>query len=434
MSATELTNAKNGAKAALGVFNPELQNIGLGVLGPSNPANECNSIDGGNWLPVPMDDNYQNADGTLNTSSEIVQRINCFTSSSVGTNLGDPTKAAKDHLVAAGRVDVTHGIIFMTDGQANAWTATNTGLKGCGANAAVTSGSGDNNGYQTTPGNACANGGGTAQDANTGTGTSTSCNNSGKDRHIYYNYGVSSPGQTALGIEVRLDGFISSTSSTSVRQFCVQLSWDGGTNWTTSKSTSNITTSEQTYTLGGSTDIWGRSWTEAELSDANFRVRITNVVDNTEPHIQLDYVAVRAFYPPTGSAALGPCDYAVEQATVAKSLDPAIEIYTIGFGLEGLVCDSELSGSPWAGDRATSVMAAMATESEDDGGDGAGRQSAPAATTPPNAPAKTVTAITSSAKPPPATLRPSSPPPPKDSPKDQGSYHCQTSNNPQRAG
>ena len=151
MSATELANAKTGAKAALGVFNPELQNIGLGVLGPSNPANECNSLDGGTWLPVPMDDNYQNADGTLNTSSEIVSRINCFTTSSVGTNLGDPTKAAKDHLVADGRVDVTHGIIFMTDGQANAWTATNTGLKGCSANAAVTSGSGDNNGYETIP-------------------------------------------------------------------------------------------------------------------------------------------------------------------------------------------------------------------------------------------------------------------------------------------
>lgn len=374
MSATELANAKNGANAALTVFNREVQYVGLAVLGPSDPANECNSIAGGNWLPVPMGNDYQNADGSLNSSSEIVSRINCLNTSAVGTNLGDPAKASKDHLNSAGRVDVTHGMIFMTDGEANAWTATNTGLLACGANVAVSSSSGDNNGFQTTPGNACANGGGTAQDASSGTNTNTSCGDSGKDRHIFYNYGIAAPtpGQSPLGIEVRLDGYISSTTSTTTRRFCVELSWDGGTSWTASKQTSNITTSEQTYSLGNSTDNWGHAWTDTELNNTNFRVRVTMVASNTSRTFFLDYAAVRAFFPPSGSAALGPCDYAVEQGTIAKSQDPPIVIYTIGFGLEGLTCQDELSGSSWAGDSATSVLAAMATESEDDGGDGAG--------------------------------------------------------------
>ena len=77
---------------------------------------------------------------------------------------------------------------------------------------------------------------------------------------------------------------------------CVELSWDGGTTWTTPKSTATLSTSELTYILGGTADKWGRMWSIGELSDANFRVRITDVASNTTRDFSLDWVAVRVSY------------------------------------------------------------------------------------------------------------------------------------------
>ena len=217
-----------------------------------------------------MSSNYQNANGSLNTSSLIVKTINCLNTSSVGTNLGDPMKAAKDYLVANGRPGVKKGIILMTDGAANepavvAAASGNTGLQDCGDNAAVTSGSGDNNGYETSPGNACGNGSSYAVDANSGTNATVNCSDPGKDRHRFYNYDISLPGTaTVTGVEVRLDAWADSTAGT--RLMCVELSSDGGITWTAAQQTSNLGTSESTRTLGGSSNLWGRpSWSATQL-------------------------------------------------------------------------------------------------------------------------------------------------------------------------
>lgn len=49
-------------------------------------------------------------------------------------------------------------------------------------------------------------------------------------------------------------------------------------------------------TLGGAANLWGRSWTPSELSDANFRVRIVNTANSTARDFSLDWVAVRVTY------------------------------------------------------------------------------------------------------------------------------------------
>ena len=49
-------------------------------------------------------------------------------------------------------------------------------------------------------------------------------------------------------------------------------------------------------TLGGATNTWGRTWTPAELSNANFRVRVTNAADSTARDFSLDWIAVRVTY------------------------------------------------------------------------------------------------------------------------------------------
>jgi len=173
----------------------------------------------------------------------------------------------------------------------------NTGLLGPSANAAVTSGSGDNNGYELNPSFAFANDGSFAVDMNSGTNNNTSCTSNRKDRHTFSNYNFSIPsGATVTGIEVRADGRVDSTSG--APKFCVQLSWNGGVSWTAAKSTSTLTTSEATYLLGGSADTWGRSWTIGDFTNGNFRVRITDVASSTARDFSLDWLAVQLTYTP----------------------------------------------------------------------------------------------------------------------------------------
>ena len=171
-------------------------------------------------------------------------------------------------------------------------TVGNTGFLNQAANAATTGG--DNNGYQTSPTNAYSDNAAFAVDTNSGTNTNSSCTNSGKDKHNFYNYGFTIPGTSVLGIEVRLDAKADSASG--APKICIQLSWNGGTSWTTAKQTGTLTTTEQTYILGGAADTWGRAWTLAELSNANFRVRVINVSTNTARDFSLDWVTVRITY------------------------------------------------------------------------------------------------------------------------------------------
>jgi len=178
-------------------------------------------------------------------------------------------------------------------------TAGNTGFLSPSANAAVTSGAGDNNGFEVNPVNAQADGGGVAQDVNSGTNNSASCTANSKDKHRFSNYTISLPGGVAItGIEVRLDAFVDAVGS-NAPAMCVQLSWDGGTTWTAAKQTATLTTAEASYVLGGATDTWGRAWTATNLANASFRVRVIDVASGsgaTSRDFSLDWVAVRVSY------------------------------------------------------------------------------------------------------------------------------------------
>mgnify|MGYP000199712099 CR=1 FL=1 len=174
---------------------------------------------------------------------------------------------------------------------------TSTGFLSPAANAAQTSSAGDNNGYQTTPANAYANDAAFAVDTNSGTNSNLSYANKGKDKHSYYNYTFNLPATAAVqGIEVRLDARADATSGSP--KVYVQLSWDGGATWTTAKPTTTLSTTEATYTLGGASDTWGRTWAAANFSNANFRLRLINVAGNTSRDFFLDYVAVNVTYRP----------------------------------------------------------------------------------------------------------------------------------------
>lgn len=179
-------------------------------------------------------------------------------------------------------------------------TTTTTGFKGCGANAAVTSGSGDNDGFQTNAAEACDDDSIFAVDTNSGTNASALCTGIGKDRHRFWAFGLGVPtGASSIGgIQVRAD-LRADAASPGKPTVCVRLSWNGGTSWTAYKSLgSTLTTAETTYDLGGAADLWGRAWTGTELSDAAFRLEIVSVTSNTNRDLSLDGLKVQVTYTP----------------------------------------------------------------------------------------------------------------------------------------
>jgi hypothetical protein len=173
--------------------------------------------------------------------------------------------------------------------------ADNTGFRNPSANTAANSG-GHGDGFEVTPTNAYTDNGLFAVDMNSGTGTGTACTSQNKDSHRFFNYGFTVPsGKTITGLEVRLDAKVDSPAGTP--KMCVQLSWNGGSSWTTLKSTSpTLTTSEVTYILGGVTDTWGRIWSIANLSNASFQVRVIDVSGAATSDFFLDWIAVKAHY------------------------------------------------------------------------------------------------------------------------------------------
>ena len=114
---------------------------------------------------------------------------------------------------------------------------------------------------------------------------------------IIQNHGFNIPaGSTIQGVEVKVNSRVD--SPTGSPRFCILLSLDGGTTWTTAKTSATLSTAETVYILGAVTDAWGRTWTKTDFNDANFRVRLVMVASNTSRDFSLDWVGVQVRYTP----------------------------------------------------------------------------------------------------------------------------------------
>ena len=91
----------------------------------------------------------------------------------------------------------------------------------------------------------------------------------GTSEQSYADFSFALPsGDEIKGIEVKVDGQRSAYS------ISVSLSWDGGTSYTSIQAPALGDGLDTVQLVGGPTDTWGRTWTQTELNNTNFRLRI----------------------------------------------------------------------------------------------------------------------------------------------------------------
>jgi von Willebrand factor type A domain-containing protein len=125
-SCTDLNNAKAGIRTFLSYFDPKQAHIGLAVLPPATSLSaKCTTPQSTNYnsasaayLLVPLSSDFRNTNGTLNTSSNLVSTLACVQGNGT-TSYANAIDAAQAQLVANGRSNVPHVIVFFSDGAAN---------------------------------------------------------------------------------------------------------------------------------------------------------------------------------------------------------------------------------------------------------------------------------------------------------------------------
>jgi IPT/TIG domain/Putative Flp pilus-assembly TadE/G-like len=128
MNGTDTTNAKAAANSIVPLYDPAMQWLALGTLGPSTTSGGCATAPAGSigtatapadlrrWVPVGLSGTGSSYSTTF---AKVTAGINCYTNSSTGTDLADPVTMATYELLNNGRSGVRKGIILETDGQPN---------------------------------------------------------------------------------------------------------------------------------------------------------------------------------------------------------------------------------------------------------------------------------------------------------------------------
>ena len=111
----------------------------------------------------------------------------------------------------------------------------------------------------------------------------------------YYNFTFGVPsGATIDGIIVSFEGSNSSGNS-NWRSINVELSYDGGSHYTSAKTLVQQTT-ENTVTTGGATDTWGRTWSDTEFANTEFRLKAYNTFTGLSTQTLVDHIQVDVYY------------------------------------------------------------------------------------------------------------------------------------------
>ncbi len=114
----------------------------------------------------------------------------------------------------------------------------------------------------------------------------------------FSNFGISIPAGSIIdGIQLQAEA--KSNDSGTDCDLGVELSWNNGTNFTSSGFNESLGSSDALEVFGGASSTWGRSWSAAEFSNANFVVRL-KAIDPSQCSdssiTSVDYLQVKVYY------------------------------------------------------------------------------------------------------------------------------------------
>jgi hypothetical protein len=112
---------------------------------------------------------------------------------------------------------------------------------------------------------------------------------------VFRNFGVTFSGTVSSidGIIVRVRAIRNGTSGNA--NATVDISYDGASHYTGTKTTDNFGSSITDYDLGGATDNWGRTWAKEELDNTNFHCRV-KCTSSTSRKGRFDWIAIQVYY------------------------------------------------------------------------------------------------------------------------------------------
>lgn len=117
-----------------------------------------------------------------------------------------------------------------------------------------------------------------------------------------YSFGIPA-GATINGIEVVAEVACSGLECSTAEdnsQLLVSLSWDNGTSQTSATSTTAgvLTATDATFTFGGATQTWGRTWSASEFADGTFMASTTAIGVNAGDAVVVDFHTITVYYTP----------------------------------------------------------------------------------------------------------------------------------------
>jgi hypothetical protein len=119
-------------------------------------------------------------------------------------------------------------------------------------------------------------------------------------RQSYSGFGFSIPTENQIvGVAVKIEG------QGGGGEIQIQLSWNGGVNYTSVKSTNpSLNGFETVYLVGGGADTWGRTWSPQEFANGNFVLRIS-YADGPDSTTYVDAIQVRVYHQTGGGGGGG---------------------------------------------------------------------------------------------------------------------------------
>jgi hypothetical protein len=122
-------------------------------------------------------------------------------------------------------------------------------------------------------------------------------------RQSYNNFNFTIPsGNTITGIAIKLETR-EYPLPTDGLTLIIDMSWNGGGLYTSTKATTFLDGSDLIYTLGNESDTWGRTWLPSEFDNTEFVIRVTHSATGDEA--QLDALQVKVFHQATGGGGGG---------------------------------------------------------------------------------------------------------------------------------